>query len=206
MSIKQAKKPINPRSNLGKEIRSISTSFFAKHGYPSSTLRNIAIDAGVTAAAVYYHYKSKEDILRDIILEGLDRLTTVLQDSVENCITPIEEVEALVRAHLTYCATFTDEAKIITEESRFLKDDDYTQVRAKQVVILDIYVETITKNFPRDLIDDDQAKLLAFNTISVVLGWYRWYRPDHRVDELQAVNASVEFVMNSIIQKTTSYK
>jgi AcrR family transcriptional regulator len=42
----------------------VALELFAEHGYEKTSLREIAGRLGVTKAALYYHFKSKEDIVR----------------------------------------------------------------------------------------------------------------------------------------------
>jgi AcrR family transcriptional regulator len=44
----------------------VALDLFAEHGYDKTSLREIAERLGVTKAALYYHFKSKEDIVRSL--------------------------------------------------------------------------------------------------------------------------------------------
>jgi AcrR family transcriptional regulator len=39
----------------------------AKHGVDKTSMRNIAEEAGITTGAIYYYYKSKEELLYDVM-------------------------------------------------------------------------------------------------------------------------------------------
>src|SRR5215831_11140152 len=47
--------------------QSIALELFAEQGYEKTSLREIAERLGVTKAALYYHFKSKEDIVRSFV-------------------------------------------------------------------------------------------------------------------------------------------
>ncbi|GLY99406.1 TetR/AcrR family transcriptional regulator [Actinoplanes sp. NBRC 103695] len=60
------------------EIRKVAIELFTERGYEATSLREIAERLGITKAALYYHYSSKESIVRSIFeahLEALDELT-----------------------------------------------------------------------------------------------------------------------------------
>jgi AcrR family transcriptional regulator len=47
---------------------------FAEHGLEGATMRAIALEAGYTAGAIYFHYASKEEIYADLLDQSLDRV------------------------------------------------------------------------------------------------------------------------------------
>jgi AcrR family transcriptional regulator len=53
-----------PRGDTRERIQSIALELFAEQGYEKTSLREIAERLGVTKAALYYHFRSKEDIVR----------------------------------------------------------------------------------------------------------------------------------------------
>ena len=52
------------RGDTRERIQSVALELFAEHGYEKTSLREIAERLDVTKAALYYHFKSKEDIVR----------------------------------------------------------------------------------------------------------------------------------------------
>jgi AcrR family transcriptional regulator len=48
-------------------LRELALSLFAEQGYEKTSLREIAERLGVTKAALYYYFKSKEDIVRSLV-------------------------------------------------------------------------------------------------------------------------------------------
>ncbi len=59
------------------QLRELALQLFAEQGYEQTSLREIAEKLGVTKAALYYYFKSKEDIVRSLVEDyytGLDEL------------------------------------------------------------------------------------------------------------------------------------
>ncbi|GAA2745092.1 TetR/AcrR family transcriptional regulator [Kitasatospora cinereorecta] len=57
----------HPRSDTRARIIDVALELFAAQGYEKTSLREIADRLGVTKAALYYHFKTKEDIVRGIV-------------------------------------------------------------------------------------------------------------------------------------------
>ncbi|MET9430514.1 MULTISPECIES: helix-turn-helix domain-containing protein [unclassified Streptomyces] len=51
------------RGNTRQRIQDVALGLFAEQGYEKTSLREIAERLGVTKAALYYHFKTKEDIV-----------------------------------------------------------------------------------------------------------------------------------------------
>jgi AcrR family transcriptional regulator len=51
------------RGDTRHRIQDVALTLFAEHGYEKTSLREIAEHLDVTKAALYYHFKTKEDIL-----------------------------------------------------------------------------------------------------------------------------------------------
>ncbi|TJZ42737.1 TetR/AcrR family transcriptional regulator [Streptomyces piniterrae] len=58
MSTSQAR-----RGNTRQRIQDVALELFSEHGYDKTSLREIAEKLDVTKAALYYHFKTKEDIV-----------------------------------------------------------------------------------------------------------------------------------------------
>jgi AcrR family transcriptional regulator len=52
-----------PRTDTRARAQQVALELFAERGYEKTSLREIAERLGVTKAALYYHFKSKEDIV-----------------------------------------------------------------------------------------------------------------------------------------------
>ena len=52
-----------PRRDTRAQAQQVALELFAEQGYEKTSLREIAERLGVTKAALYYHFKSKEDIV-----------------------------------------------------------------------------------------------------------------------------------------------
>lgn len=76
-------------------LRELALQLFAEQGYEQTSLREIAERLGVTKAALYYYYKSKEDIVRDLVedyMAQIDQLITWGKDQPRSAETRAEIV------------------------------------------------------------------------------------------------------------------
>ncbi|MER6394497.1 MULTISPECIES: helix-turn-helix domain-containing protein [unclassified Kitasatospora] len=57
----------SPRSDTRARIVAVALELFSEQGYEQTSLREIADRLGVTKAALYYHFKTKDDIVHGIV-------------------------------------------------------------------------------------------------------------------------------------------
>ena len=71
-----------PRKRTGAETRAaaqrIATALFISKGFEATSLREIAEELGISKAALYYHFKSKDDIV--------DSITSARRDEIDQLI------------------------------------------------------------------------------------------------------------------------
>ena len=86
-----------PRGGTRERIQAIALELFAEQGYEKTSLREIAERLGVTKAALYYHFKSKEDIVRSLTEDYRAELDTVIAWGASQPPTPESRAEILAR-------------------------------------------------------------------------------------------------------------
>ena len=86
-----------PRGGTRERIQSIALELFAEQGYEKTSLREIAERLGVTKAALYYHFRSKEDIVRSFVEDYRAELEEVIAWGASQPRTPETRAEILRR-------------------------------------------------------------------------------------------------------------
>ena len=66
------------RSDTRARIQQVALELFAEQGYEKTSLREIAERLDVTKAALYYHFKSKEDIVRSLVEDYFGQIDALI--------------------------------------------------------------------------------------------------------------------------------
>ena len=66
------------RSDTRARIQQVALELFAEQGYDKTSLREIAERLDVTKAALYYHFKSKEDIVRSLVEDYFGQMDALI--------------------------------------------------------------------------------------------------------------------------------
>ena len=75
-----------------------ATRLFTHNGYNAVSMREIAEACGITKAALYYHFKDKQDLFNDILSEYLDRMDRLIDECRAGSQTTRGQLTAFVRA------------------------------------------------------------------------------------------------------------
>ncbi|MFJ8231141.1 TetR/AcrR family transcriptional regulator [Streptomyces sp. NPDC094448] len=103
---------------------------FAERGYHATTTRDIASRAGMSPAALYIHYKTKEELLHRISSIGHTRALEVLSTAAERGGTPGEKLAGAVSSFVRWHAGRHDTARVVQYELDALTPGHRTEIVA----------------------------------------------------------------------------
>src|SRR4051812_24798841 len=76
-------------------ILEVASRLFREHGIAAVGLAKIMAEAGLTVGTFYTHFKSKEALLREVLLRSLDARHEALQQAAHG------DLEIAIRAYLS---------------------------------------------------------------------------------------------------------
>jgi AcrR family transcriptional regulator len=85
------------RGDTRSRIQAVAVELFSEQGYEKTSLREIAERLGVTKAALYYHFRSKEDIVRSLLDDYFGQLDSLVAWAGRQPRTPAVRAEILGR-------------------------------------------------------------------------------------------------------------
>lgn len=94
------------------QILSIATSLFEYRGYDRTSMKNIADEAGIETASLYYYFSSKEDLYVSVMDRGLRLLGDNVKNAIETVTDPWEKLECAAIAHCE-CMLARDVIKVV---------------------------------------------------------------------------------------------
>jgi AcrR family transcriptional regulator len=145
-------------------------------GYHGASIRDIASEADVTVASIYYHFASKQEILQEIMVEILSDVITETRSSLLKAgADPKDQLDALVRCWILFHVRRQAEALIGASEIRSLDDVGRSRIvtlRDEQEAVFRSVVERGVEsgafNTPYPL----EAARAIINMGRSVVGWY----------------------------------
>lgn len=103
-------------SNTKDVIFKSAIKIFSKNGYNGATMDAIAADAGVAKGTLYYHFKSKEEIFKYIIHEGMNIVKEEIEDIANNEQDALSKLKALCKTQLGLVYEIKDFFRVIMSQ------------------------------------------------------------------------------------------
>jgi AcrR family transcriptional regulator len=79
-----------------------SLRVFARKGYETSALDEVAREANLAKGTLYLYFKDKEDLYFQVMLNVLDRLQAYVGKQIDPSFNPLEKMEALARGQISF--------------------------------------------------------------------------------------------------------
>jgi AcrR family transcriptional regulator len=95
--VSETTKEAHARADTRGRIQSVALELFAEQGYDKTSLREIAERLDVTKAALYYHFKSKEDIVTSLVEDYFAAMDELVAWGKTQPNTPESRAEVLRR-------------------------------------------------------------------------------------------------------------
>src|SRR5881628_394048 len=68
-----------PRTDTRSRVQKVALELFIEQGYEQTSLREIAERLGVTKAALYYHFKTKDEIVDSLSQDRLAQIESMIE-------------------------------------------------------------------------------------------------------------------------------
>jgi AcrR family transcriptional regulator len=151
---------------------------FAERGYQATTTRDIASRAGMSPAALYVHYPSKEQLLFEISLYGHRAAQEVL--SAVDGSTPADRLRAMIQAFTAWHAEHHTVARIVQYELAALSPDHFAEVATYRRSISALLEQALTDGVADGSFQVDDLHGTALALLSLSIDVARWYDPARR--------------------------
>ncbi len=159
-------------------ILAAATECFAKNGFHGTTTRDIASLVGMSPAAVYVHYASKQELLYMICVGGYDAMLAQVRQAVEASAAPVEQLRAVFRGFVIDQATAPARARVVNFEAGALSPENFVEIRRLQRAVAAHVRAVVEAGVAAGVFKTDNVRLTSLALTSLGIDVSRWYRPD----------------------------
>jgi AcrR family transcriptional regulator len=185
------------------ELLQLAATMFAQRGLKSTTVRDIADSAGILSGSLYHHFKSKEQMVEEVLRDFLDWLFGRYQEIVDTEPNPLERLKGLFMASFeaiehrhAQVVIYQDEAKRLSGQPQF----DFVESRNKEQrkMWLDLLNQGVEDGYFRPDIDVDLVYRFIRDTTWVSV---RWYQPGGPLTAEQVGRQYLSIVLGGITKE-----
>ena len=182
------------------ELLGLAAAMFAERGLRATTVRDIADAAGILSGSLYHHFKSKEEMVDEVLRTFLDWLFDRYQQIIDNEPNPLARLKGLFMAsfdaiehHHAEVVIYQDEAKRLSAHPRFAYIDELNRRQRKMWV--DLLNQGIDQGYFASDINVDLVYRFIRDTTWVSV---RWYQPGGPLTAEQVGRQYLSIVLDGI--------
>lgn len=186
-------------------IRAAAFAQFAERGYPVVTVRDIMKACGLTQGALYNHFKSKDELLHDIIASTQGELERLCQQAVAGAGgDPRAELAAFVRVYVMRHCRLRIEALVANREIGWLDTARVADIRRSRRAIRDIVVTILSHGVERGVFDPPRIegrhdlKAIAMSLLDQCTHVSMWYGPGGDLTEEQMAKLYTDMALRVV--------
>jgi len=167
----------DPDSARGRLLREAARLFRDK-GYERTTVRDLAAAVGIQSGSLFHHFRTKEEILKAVMVETIRLNTALMQSAVDAADSDREKLRALVRTELESINGQTGEAMaVLVFEWRSLSEGSQAEVLALRDIYERLWLDVLQSLQKDGVLNADP--FIVRRMLTGALSWtVTWYKPE----------------------------
>ncbi|HUN32633.1 MAG TPA: TetR/AcrR family transcriptional regulator [Trebonia sp.] len=165
--------------DVDKRLLTSAVRCFAANGYHATTTRDIATGVGLSPAALYVHFPSKELVLFEIMRAGHERALDCIRDpAIEAAGDARERLAAMVSRYTAWHARHHVAARVCQFELAGLTPEHYDEIIGLRHLTNEVFRATVEKGVAEGTFVAGNVNRLVRGMLSLSIDLVRWYRLD----------------------------
>lgn len=155
----------------------VAAKLFREQGFDKTSVRQIADACELLPGSLHYRYKSKDDILVDMMRVAIDRTIRSMVAAAAAEPDPIARIRAALRAHMQVLLSGDDMVYVLLFEWRALAGDARDEImreRDRYERHWDAMLDALQiQGIIRENVDTHALRLIGLGAINWMATWYR---------------------------------
>lgn len=178
----------SPAEGARGRLEAVGLEAFARAGFHGTTTRDIAGRTGMSPAALYVHYSSKEELLYTLSLAGHRRALQVTMDVLATDDDPAAQLWAFMHAYVLHHLRNTTEARVLNYELGALSPEHLKEISQLRRQVQHQVRRLIERGQADGAFHTPNASMSTVVLLSLCIDLARWYRPDGEWSAEQIAN------------------
>jgi len=181
-----------------------ATKLIYKKGYWNTSIREIGTKAGVSNAALYYHFKDKEEVLFQIISDASQDLLAALKEIDGRVKDPKERLrEMILLQTAVHVIKNLMLSKIVVEENYWLTGKRKEVIKDLQRQIHALYMKSLKELAVKNQMRDVDRTVLSFSIFGIINWFFRWYKEKGRLSPEEIADNIVDLLFHGMLKTET---
>lgn len=180
-----------------KNIRLTAEKLFRERGYAAIGMRELAKEVGIEAPSIYNHYKSKDDLLREICFGIADQFFKAVNDVKEED-KPSKKLRSYIKAHVGVIADNIEASSVFFHEWMFLEEPHLAEFKKLRHNYEQKFRDLIDKGVKKGDFKKMNTKLAVFTIFSALNATYDLYRTNERLSSEEIGDEIADLLLKGI--------
>src|SRR5262245_22865274 len=189
-----------PDSRRAAMYRTVA-QLFRDRGYDATSVSDIARALGLTKAGLYHHFESKETLLFEIMMFGLDKVRDEVLVPVRGIRDPEERLRQLMLRHGRIVTRGHGAVAHLGDEIRALPPAARRQIEHRMRVYFDLIRDTLGELQASGRLREVDRTVATFSLIGMILWLPRWFRQDGRLTQEQVAKHLANFAVGAVVRR-----
>lgn len=179
-------------------IRAAALKLISARGYEQTSLRELAAEVGVQAAAIYRYFPSKTHLLCALIeghIEDLHRGWAAARPTSDD---PIVALRAFVQFHVLMHAGREKEIFVADRELRNLPEEDYKRMSLLLKSYEKILADILRLGMKAGVFRIEDARVATYALLAMMTGVCHWFKEDGPVSKRKVVEYYTNLVIGGV--------
>jgi TetR/AcrR family transcriptional regulator, cholesterol catabolism regulator len=177
-----------------------AAQLFRERGFDATSVGDVARALGLTKAGLYHHFESKEALLFEILVFGLEKVRDDVLVHVGAIRDPEERLRELIVRHARIATRGKGAVAHLGDEIRALPPTARKEIELRMRKYLDLLRETLDELHAAGRLRPVDRTVAAFSIIGMILWLPRWFRQDGRLTQAQVAEHIADFALGGLIQ------
>lgn len=165
-------------NEVPREILVSAVRCFAANGFHATTTRDIATRIGLSPAALYVHFSSKEHVLFEIVLAGHRNALAAVEEAAGTSPASTERLHALVSAFVVWHARHHVAGRVCQYEMHALAAEHYEEIREIRRRFNAVFGDAVAAGIGDGSFAPVDEGGVVRALLSLGIDLVRWYRHD----------------------------
>ncbi len=177
-----------------------ATELFYREGFARSSIRDIGEAAGISSATLYHYFKTKDDLLYEIIKSIGDHLLILLNQTKQKFDDPEDRLREMIFRQICLLKEKKEEVKIYIEEQYQLPKKLKTIIYRQHRTIYETYLNELQRLSETGRLRPGLHLPTINFSLFAMMNWvYRWFKNDGPISIEEVADMIINVFFSGIL-------
>lgn len=179
-------------------IRQTAQRLFRERGYAAIGMRELAKEVGIEAPSIYNHYKSKDDLLREICFDIAGQFFDAFNKLDANEKSPSKLLRSAIRGHIGVIAGNLEASAVFFHEWPFLEEPHLSKFKKLRQEYEQRFRGIVERGIKKGDFKTLDTRLVTFTIFSALNATYDLYKSREKMKPDEIADGIADILLKGL--------